>query len=857
MPRRAIADRLDDLAKLRAAARRHATTWREHNAEPGLLRQTLIDLGLVEATPFEPSDPVHGAPDGEVADEPVATARRSADAQGFDPDDVSWAPFSVKGVAVTTGQHSPKRGEVKTPGALNRADRHEERDIPLQVITGEVPADLAGHYFAMCVTGNTEDGLPRGTQAPWFVEMSKKLPKHLRKLLPDVLTHEPTTTVLNSDAFMLRFTFDEDGPRATTRIGRGPDYYADAATRESNEEHFIGRDTRKHRRWIKKYGFHDSGLLRLNGALGLRNMNNTAFQPITSKDEGKPPRMLITWDAGQPWEIDTDSLELVTPVGRRDQWTAEALGIQPFKTVFTTAHPAWDARTRETFFINYGKGMLGLMQGLPALRDLRFYLRHLDSLRIRTLYDLDLDVLVDLEVTLRWLLEWGVQELTPERIYGLVPQTFLRLKVWDGESETLKTLNVQEQGIDVAIEESVHQIAVTKNFIIIMDTGFKVGINALYGDAIPGLQALSTLIRTWTTRTVRPYATLHIVSRGDVAEAMASDEDVNRDGSRDVEAFRIDLPVAACHFLADYEDHGGRIVAHVAHCDATDVSEWLRSEDKGVVERDEVARELLGLPSLSGMDINRLARYTIDCDQHRVVDTRILEEEPFTWTLALYAHQTAGRPVPLPDEYRNLFWCSMGFSEDLAFGRLYGLYVNYIHRTVPLAGIKGMLEQMKHQPATLFRLNAKTMTIDDAYVFAPGWVSSSPQFAPRRVVDGVARDDRGWRLVDGVALDPEVDGYLLCTVYGPDKVGDPRKGQLSRQRVPEIWVFDAADLAAGPVCRLWSPKLIFGYSIHTAFVDEIGPRDEDYFLPVMESLTKNQPKDIAEFLRTTVGPYFE
>jgi len=848
MPRRAISDRLADLSKLRASARRQAKMYRSLNPEPGPLRRALIDFGLVQPAGGDP-DSVHpGAPG---SDQPVGPKTTEND-----PNRVSWANPRLVDSLVVVGQHSPNRGEVKTPGCLNRANRTEFEAEPLVVIDGAVPDDLVGHYFAMCVTGNTESGLPRGTQSPWFVDMAKKLPTHLRKLLPDVLTHEPTTTVLNSDAFMLRFSFDDAGVRVASRIGRGPDWYADAATRESNEEHYLGKETCQHRRWIRKFHFHDSGLLRINLALGLRNMNNTAFQPIPSHKAGQPPRMLVTWDAGQPWEIDSQSLELVTPVGRRDQWTAEALGTQPFKTVFTTAHPAWDARTDETFFINYGKGIFGLMQGLPLARDLRFYLRHLNALRLRTLDDLDLHLLVDLEVTLKWLFAWGVQELTPEKVYGFIPQTFLRVKVWDGESETLQTLNVQEQGLDVAIEESVHQVAVTKNFIVVMDTGFKVGINALYGDAIPGLELLGQLIRTWTTRSVRPYATLHIISRADMAASMKDEEALNADGSRDVESFRIDLPVAACHFLADYEDHGNRITLHVAHCDATDVSEWLRSEDKGVVQRDEVARELLGLPSLSGMDINRLARYTVDCEQHRVVDTRILEEEPYTWTLALYAHQTAGRPVPLPNRYRNLFWCSMGFSEDLAFSRLYGLYVNYIHRTVPVVGIKAMIDRMEYQPATLFRLDTEAMKITDSYVFDPGWVSSSPQFAPRQVPADATYED-GWRVVDGERLDPELDGYLLCTVYGPDEVLPPGSRQRPKVRVPELWVFDAADLAGGPVARLYSPNLIFGYSIHTAFVDEVGPREEDYFVPVMEDMLKGKPKDMQEFLRTTVGPYFE
>ncbi len=607
------------------------------------------------------------------------------------------------------------------------------------------------------------------------------------------------------------------------------------------------------------FAFRDSGLLRYSVRLGLRNMNNTAFQPVPPTRPGDPPRLLITWDAGIPWEIDTESLALVTPVGRRDQWTAEALGHQPFKIVFTTAHPAWDHTPRDGaergqgFFVNYGKGVLGLMNGLPMVRDLRVLVRHLGQSRIRLMYDLELDRLVRAEVTARWLARQLKQSLVPDVLEGLIPKQFLRIKVWDGQSQTLKTLNVQHQSLDVEISESVHQLAVTRNHVVVMDTGFKVGLNTLYGDAIPMMKDLSSVIRTYTTRTVRPYATLHIVNRHSMDEALDTPPPkVKRpaDEGFDVESFRIDLPVAACHFLADYYDDDNRIVVHVAHCDATDVSEWLRSEDKGVIQRDEVARELLGLPSLSGMDINRLARYTIDVKTRRVVETKVLEQEPETWTLALFAHRTAGRCAQPPEQYRSLFWCSMGFFEDFASGRLYGLYRNYIHRTVPVEGVRKMLELMGNQPATLFRVDTTRLEIVDSHQFPAGWVCSSPQFAPRAVPSEAPREPvSGWRLdAEGRSVDPELDGYLLVIAFGPD--------DGPRQRVPELQIFDAGNLAGGPICRMYHGDLVFGMSIHSAFLEGIGPRKEAYGVPVMDDLVQGQSRDVEHFLRAVAGEHF-
>ncbi|MCO4769365.1 MAG: carotenoid oxygenase family protein [Deltaproteobacteria bacterium] len=855
-----------DVRATRRRVRRRAERFRRDRVKGSPAREFLARFKLVKPIPDDPE--VEGGAD------PASGAYRSpglASASVFSDGKESAALVTIAGMnnesfAPATSTRAPADPSVMktmTPACLNRADRAELVDEALIPIgDSRLPDDMGGYFFAMCVTGSTANGLPRGGQERWAESAQSGMKGKLLNLLPEWVTAGATTTVLNSDAFILRFDLTGEAPVLTSRIGRGPDWYADDATQPDDAGSGPSKPS-----WPDKFAFRDSGLLRFNWLLGLRNMNNTAFQPVPTRKDGNPPRMLVTWDAGQPWEIDTQTLEFVTPVGRRDQWTAEALGGMPFPIVFTSAHPMWDHATDEGFFINYGKGLLGLMEGLPVVRDTKVFWRYLDSHRIRLMYDLNLDTLVEIEKTAKWLVAKAAQELTPDRFAGVLPQSFLHLKVWDGQSETLKTYNLQEEGLDVEIAESVHQIAVTRNFVVVMDTGFKVGINTLYGDKVPGARFLAPLIRTYTTRTVRPYATLHVIPRSEMrildskvdqaaelnraVEDMFDDVVKNEDGSYDIEAFRVDLPVAACHFVANFEDEGNRLVLHVGHCDATDVSEWLRTEDRGVIKQDLVPRDLLGLPSLSGMDINRLAKYTIDCRAKRLVESKILEQEPHTWTIALYAHHTSGACVQPPDRFENLYWCSMGFFEDLAFGRLYGLYRNYIHRTVPVEGITAMLKRMGSQPATLFRLDTDIMEVADSWVFAEGWVCSSPQFVRR---EGPRNED-GWRVDDqGNAVSPEQDGYLVVIAYGPDPVAEHLADQ---ERVPELQIFDAADLASGPISRFYSPQARFGYSIHSAHIDAIGPRNEDYKVEVMKDLLEGRKGEVADFLRETVGPHFD
>ena len=55
-------------------------------------------------------------------------------------------------------------------------------------------------------------------------------------------------------------------------------------------------------------------MLRFSSALGSRNPLSVAFLPVKfAQDELE--RLLVTYDGGRQYEIDTETLELATPVG--------------------------------------------------------------------------------------------------------------------------------------------------------------------------------------------------------------------------------------------------------------------------------------------------------------------------------------------------------------------------------------------------------------------------------------------------------------------------------------------------------------------------------------------------------------
>jgi hypothetical protein len=81
---------------------------------------------------------------------------------------------------------------------------------------------------------------------------------------------------------------------------------------------------RQHSREAKyeKYQFSNYGIARFSLSLGLRNQLNTAFLPMKFAQDSCE-RLLVTYDAGRPYEIDTDTLEVVTPVGSNQEWRGQ------------------------------------------------------------------------------------------------------------------------------------------------------------------------------------------------------------------------------------------------------------------------------------------------------------------------------------------------------------------------------------------------------------------------------------------------------------------------------------------------------------------------------------------------------
>lgn len=309
------------------------------------------------------------------------------------------------------------------------------RTLDLHVLSGELPSDLLGHVF---VAGSIAS---------------------------------PGRPAFSGEGVMSRLDFLQGPARArlTQAILRPPCFRADQALIDSDHSTLLT--------------FHDLGLTRMSPLLGVRTVLSNS--PVALHD-----RMIVTTDAGRPWEFDPVTLELVSPIGRNDEWRGAIPAPWLFPLVLASAHPAEDPRTGEFFTANYCNPMLA-------------------------------------------------------------NRSFCHLMRWHERGELEHFQLIDDEGELVLIEQCIHQIVVTKNHVVLQDSAFVVEMRQLVTEAadmlLPGM---NDLFGDNTMRAQRPTTILYLVPRS----ALAAGAGGTIDEPTHVRALRVEIPGESVHFFAQYDD---------------------------------------------------------------------------------------------------------------------------------------------------------------------------------------------------------------------------------------------------------------------------------------------------------------
>lgn len=711
----------------------------------------------------------------------------------------------------------------RSPKAVLSTSREEfygqdSEHQPLELIVKEgmtenrcqLPDDLQGHVFIVGAVGCVAS--PKCQDSPNVVQPSK----------------DGWTSLLNGEGMIYRLDFHQTPTPfsseeltaetgkvwISTRIVKTPDYYIDTAL--STNPKYRERDDYS---WFE---FRSFGITRLSLALGVRNYLNTALLPMKFSDGSE--RLLVTWDAGRPYEIDPRTLGIVGPIGWNRQWYSMIPNPLKwsFPPILSAAHPVFDTHSDEMFTVNCSKSILNLLwlsRLLPADID-----EWLDRIQISCIRKL---LKQFISCSLGRVLEL-LEKYLDTSILGKGDRVYLNR--WTGSGTTIEQWEVlQPNGRPLKIRQSMHQMGLTKDYIVLSDSAFKL----LLEDLIPVLNPTDPLIledlekfleriREDLSYPQLPYTDIYIVPRSQLKPDVKT-----------VTAKRVRLKPETAHFLVEYDNPDGKITLFAAHTAASDPSESLRVQDisaAGDPSTTQALRERSGMFS-SPMDVNRIGCWTIDVEkehcQTRSVFLSKSQSKQYLWSIALYAWRGFQ-----PGQFTEIYWNCWGAWSDLLSEFVFEMYEDYRDRWVSASAMKKIVEQGK--PANLLRMHidrssasSPQLKIEDAYTFPCGYFGNSPQFVPRPGTD-----------------DPK-EGYLVCVVLFSDNLLTDKS---------ELWIFDAKDLHSGPRYRLSHPKLNIGITVHSTWLSklETPPVREDY------DIRKDYPPIFIDTLfEDEVYPHFD
>jgi carotenoid cleavage dioxygenase-like enzyme len=470
---------------------------------------------------------------------------------------------------------------TRFPRSMSTASRREI-DVALDVLAGDLPRDLMGHVFTIGSVPTSDDG-------------------------PQVI----------GDGMVYRLSLDGASMRIKTGLVRTDCFLLDEATQNDEE-----------------LGFRDRTFIRSSSAYGIRNFANTAFVPI------QDDRLLVSYDAGRPWEIDPATLEVITPVGLLDCWTPFLPPITPnlnfFPFSMTSAHPAYDADEQRTYLVNFAAP-----------------------------------------------------------VEGLNTSPFTRVLWWDGDSEPQACEVIDQNGDPAVIAMACHQINVTQNYIVLLDTAFRLEAETFFGGDL-------------VTRPSHPYTVMWIVPKAGLVPG------------GQVVAQRAVVATEGAHAVTLRDDTDGVIDIFIAHQNSFDPSEWIAPSDVVAQTGDSVDLDYVGLP-VQPADRSIVGRYKIAAETGEVLESLRFQDSE-SWAFVLYSQD----PRSPADSFGQFYWGTFGFDPELLTKRFLDAYAGHPERQVALQNLPR--EQL---PSQIVRFDADAFEIADRFVMPLGYIGLSPTFAPR------------------------------------------------------------------------------------------------------------------------------
>jgi Retinal pigment epithelial membrane protein len=729
-----------------------------------------------------------------------------------------------------------------------------------------LPEDLQGHVFIVGIAGSFDSPEVKGD--------------------PNIIipTGDGWQHMFSGDGIVYRLSLNTpptEGAFLASRIVKTPDYYVDLHLEGCAREVYLKKSQENSQEqldfFLKYSQFRDAAITRISPFLGSRQYLNTAFLKLSPLGS-QSGRLLLTWDSGRPYEIDPVTLGLVAPVGFNEDWFSMfeinqltqlfklipffsgtfPIDSQIFPLLLATAHPAYDPHDDTVFMVNATKSLKNIFQISKVFPNFEREVRRLFGSKWLE----NLIVTTSLCVV-RILLNIFLGIL---KFLGIGGRDHLYLYRWKGDQTAIGDDDrwevVQANGSPIAISQTLHQMALTRDYIVISDSSFKLvladiipsllnpkdfgrnfrrvlqvfrGISsqrerfhAMPQPATPekSLQEYLQFIFRYLNYPQTPYTDLYIVPRPDrqpKTDTAAPSAQNSRKNPPKIRAKRVRLFPETAHFVVDYDDSGDRIVLNAGHISASDPAEYIHLVDKSVDHYDAASQQVetsenKNLTERAGvlvnsMDVNSIVSWVIDVAQETIEPQFSAVADPeLLWFLAFYTYNDQ------PSEHlTDIYWNCGGLWSERLTDYYLELYQNRPgeKRTIDLETLINQFCQ-SGKPANLLHLKQSVvgdcpqLSLVDSYIFPEGYFASSPQFVPRK----------------GREKEPD-HGYIACIVNATDNY---RTDVGTNSKFCEFWIFEAENLAQGPLYRLNHPRMNIGFTLHTTWLHNLAspPTRKDY-----------------------------
>ena len=498
---------------------------------------------------------------------------------------------------------------------------------------------------------------------------------------------------------------------------------------------------------------------------GISDLTNTTPVPMFPQPGGGV-RMLLSYDAGRPIEVDPRTFDEVSPIGRRHAYHAAVDSLLSPMTM-TTGHPVYEPDEQRLYYVNI----------VP---------------RVTRMVTVDRAITADLFVV-----------------------------TWDGKTEPTKPLRVMCGGVPVILSEaSAHQLCVTSRWLVIFRSALVLDAASLlrplspvmrrsvarfFGGAVPAwLDHLEDeLVGELRPAVQSPDTDVYFVEKRAIADALAK-------GSDEVAATHIRLEWELTHAVADVKDDGDVVTMFCQTNVGADAAQALVPGD-ALIDGGTAAPRALGMFAAS-TDLNQVRRHRVDARRGRVLETLAFPkpdspEFPYGLNLLppLDVHPYSPRggrydQLSAIDRWERTYWVAAGWTPATEASRVFDMYAEArgrsgASRLVPLDEYLDRARRPEHA-AKFFALD-RELNVVSCFELPPGYLMGAPIFVPRAGSESVT------------------DGWLLAQMWRHDVAG------------MELWVWDAAkSLADGPICKLrpqdgrgpFSP----GFPLHSSWVEPDG-----------------------------------